>query len=101
MDRCLTARQHRVAEASESIGKEANRWQEQFYLGADEEAQVECGTNPASVERLRGTVLRTVQTFGRRRLAKAVGLSLRDVGAWVRTGAVTAAAIGGACRAAA
>lgn len=41
-----------VVQAIEYIGKKANRWEEQFYLGEDENAQVECGTDPDSGFRL-------------------------------------------------
>jgi hypothetical protein len=32
------------------IGKEANRWEEQFYLGYDPETQIEYGTDEESAE---------------------------------------------------
>jgi hypothetical protein len=100
LDRGLTVRRHVVVETIEYIGKEANRWEEQFYLGEDEEAQVEYGTDPASVERMRGTALRTVQTFKQGRVAKAAGLSLRDVGALAKEGKATPEALEKICRAA-
>jgi hypothetical protein len=28
------------------IGKEANRWEEQFFLGMDEDAEIEYGADP-------------------------------------------------------
>ena len=36
----------------EHIGKEANRWEEQLYLGLDLEAQTEYGTTPYYHERI-------------------------------------------------
>ena len=41
-----TRRRHIVAREIHTIGKEANRWEEQFFLGADPEAQAEYGMSP-------------------------------------------------------
>jgi hypothetical protein len=79
-----TVRRHIVVTAVEHIGKEANRWEEQLCLGEDPEAQIEYGTAPEDLERMRGTVLRAAQKFGQRALAKAAGVSLREVSAIVR-----------------
>ena len=45
-DRGLTKRRHVQAVALEYIGKEANRWEEQFYLGEIPGAQIEYGFMP-------------------------------------------------------
>lgn len=60
-DRGRTQRQPVHATAVELIGKEANRWEEQFFLGEDEDAQIVYGLIPASDafhERLGGFVRR-------------------------------------------
>ena len=66
LDRGATVRRHVAVTASEHIGKEANRWEEQFYLGEDSEAQIVYGTTPEDRERLRGGVLRAGRRFGQR-----------------------------------
>ena len=45
-DSGVTSRRHIVATAVEHIGKEANRWEKQLYLGLDLEAQTEYGSAP-------------------------------------------------------
>jgi transcriptional regulator with XRE-family HTH domain len=65
----------------EHIGKEANRWEEQHYLGLDVEAQTEYGTAPESLKRILETIARAGEKFGQRSLAKAAGVSLSEVSA--------------------
>lgn len=81
LDRGVTTRRHIVVDVVEHIGKEANRWEEQLYLGEDPEAQIEYGTSPEDLQRLLGSVLRKAQLFGQRQLATAAGLSLSEVSA--------------------
>jgi hypothetical protein len=42
-DRGRTERRHVVAVQILHIGKEANRWEEQYFLGPDDEAEIEYG----------------------------------------------------------
>ena len=73
-DRGRTQRQPVRATAIELIGKEANRWEEQFYLGEDQEAQIVYGLLPASDdfhERLAGFI----RKFGLARVAEVAGVS--------------------------
>ncbi len=84
LDAGVTDRRHVVVEAVEHIGKEANRWEEQLYLGEDPEAQIVYGTTPEDRERLRGTLLRAGRRFGQRALAEVAGVSAREVGAILR-----------------
>ena len=43
-DRGRTERRHVVALQILHIGKEANKWEEQYFLGPDDEAEIEYGT---------------------------------------------------------
>jgi hypothetical protein len=73
-DRGRTIRQPVRATGIELIGKEANRWEEQFYLGEDEDAQISYGLLPASDDfhqRLGGFIKR----FGLARVAEVAGVS--------------------------
>ncbi len=79
-----TTRRHVRAVAVEHIGKEANRWEEQLYLGEDPETQIVYGAAPEDRERLRGNVLRAGRRFEQRALAEAAGVSVREVGTILR-----------------
>jgi len=79
LDSGRTTRRHILATAVEHIGKEANRWEEQLYLGEDPEAQIVYGSTPEDWGRLRDGVLRAGQRFGSRALAEAAGVSVREV----------------------
>lgn len=52
LDSGTTERRHVLASGTMHIGKEANRWEEQFYLGLDAEAEVAYGSAPDGDERL-------------------------------------------------
>jgi plasmid maintenance system antidote protein VapI len=73
-DRGRTARQPVRASGIELIGKEANRWEEQFLLGEDDDAQVIYGLLPASDD-FHGQLGRFVERFGLSRVAGAAGVS--------------------------
>jgi hypothetical protein len=47
-DRGRTERRHVVALQILHIGKEANRWEEQYFLGPDDEAEIEYGVGPTA-----------------------------------------------------
>jgi hypothetical protein len=48
LDRGMTRRRYLRSVAFQNIGKEANEWEEQFYLGYDEDEQVDYGLGPKS-----------------------------------------------------
>jgi transcriptional regulator with XRE-family HTH domain len=80
-DSGITSRRHIAATAIEHIGKEANRWEEQFHLGLDSDAQTEYGTSPEDHERILDVVRQAGKKFGQRMIARAACVSLRDVSA--------------------
>ena len=61
------------------LSKEANRWEEQLYLGETPEAQIEYGVSPEQKERIRGSTLTLCRPFGPAKLARQAGLSVSDV----------------------
>lgn len=79
LDRGIVQRRHIQAIAIEYIGKEANRWEEQLYLGENPEAQIEYGVLPEQKKRLRGSTLTFCRPFGPAKLAQQAGLSVSDV----------------------
>ncbi len=83
-DSGVTTRRHVVATSTEHIGKEANRWEEQLYLGEDPEAQIVYGPAPDEPAALRDRVLRACQPFRVRELAEAAGLSVGEASSVLR-----------------
>jgi len=81
-----TLRRHIVVTGINHIGKEANRWEEQHYLGADPEAQIEYGVDPAGAE----SALHAIRSsrISQRRLAAESGISLRQISAILTAKAV-------------
>jgi hypothetical protein len=84
-DRGVTSRRHVIASTVEHIGKEANRWEEQFYVGLDLEAQTEYGIAPEDTERILGCLRVACERLGQRAVAKMVGMSLRDISTIVQS----------------
>jgi predicted transcriptional regulator len=76
-----TSRRHVLATAPEYIGKEANRWEEQFHLGLDAAAQTQYGTSPHGRDRSFQALVQAGKRFGQRKLAEAAGVSLSEVSA--------------------
>jgi hypothetical protein len=52
------------------IGKEANRWEEQFYLGADEDEQIDYGLASKESNRFLGTLRTGIRVTGQRKIAR-------------------------------
>ncbi len=76
-----TSRRHVLATALEHIGKEANRWEEQFHLGLDAAAQIEYGPSAQGRDRSLQALVQAGKRFGQRKLAEAAGVSLSEVSA--------------------
>ena len=74
-DRGVTGRRHIQAVAVEYIGKEANRWEEQFFLGETPDAQIEYGTSPTARKSILKVIARAARKFGKSALAATAGLS--------------------------
>jgi len=82
-DRGATARRHIQAAEIQRIGKEANRWEEQFHLGGDPEAQAEYGVSVDDQDQAIAMVRNAVARFGQRKLAKAAKISRNTLAAVV------------------
>lgn len=80
-DRGVTQRRHIQAVAVEYIGKEANRWEEQYFLGEMPEAQIEYGTSTNGKRQLLKLIARAARKFGKSTLAEAAGLSRQQLAA--------------------
>jgi hypothetical protein len=78
LDRGRTMRQPVRAIGIELIGKEANRWEEQFFLGEDEEAQIVYGPLP-ECDRFHERLAHFVGYFGLAQVAQVAGVSERSL----------------------
>jgi hypothetical protein len=70
--------------SSTSARRPANRWEEQFYVGLDHEAQTDYGLAPEDAERILDGLRVACERLGQRAVAKTVRMSLRDVSALVQ-----------------
>jgi transcriptional regulator with XRE-family HTH domain len=86
VDRGPTSRRHVLATSLEHIGKEANRWEEQFHLGLDVAAQTKYGPSSQGRHRVLNALVQAGKRFGQRKLklAEAADISLSEVSAVLR-----------------
>jgi hypothetical protein len=75
LDRGTTQRRHVRAVQIQYIGKESNKWEEQYYLGLDPEEEIRYGTRPAKRKSVAMAVRRIVDKLGLRAAAKELGIS--------------------------
>lgn len=75
LNKGITERRNIQAASIRNIGKESNKWEEQYYLGSDETSQIKYGS--AKIEYTENTkiIRRAIKQFGQRRIAKKVGIS--------------------------
>jgi hypothetical protein len=79
-----TSRRHvRPLGPINNIGKEANRWEEQFYLGAYSEAQVDYGVAESELNAYAAEVRARARQFGVREISRAGSVSVGTVSAFV------------------
>ena len=78
-DRGRTMRRHIYVTVITLIGKEANRWEEQLYVGMESEAQVEYGLTPKAHEDFIAKLKIAANTIGGKPLAQAMGISRRHL----------------------
>jgi len=74
-DRGPTRRRHVRAMRVEYIGKESNRWEEQYFLGPDEGADIPYGPNPNAPSAHIAELKLLVEQFGERAVALQIGVS--------------------------
>ena len=72
LDHGVTCRRHIAVTALDHIGKEANRSEEQFYVGLDHEAQTDYGLAPEDAERIVAYLRVACEQLGQRAVAKTV-----------------------------
>jgi hypothetical protein len=85
-DRGITQRRHVTPKTVRNIGKESNRWIEQFYLGGDERAEVEYGAMPKDGERALEKLRQQVTMIGQREVSRRTGISRRTLTKFTKGG---------------
>ena len=73
-DRGRTERRHVLATQLMHIGKEANKWEERYFLGADEEAEIEYDLAEAA-EVINERIHSVCRELGQREAARQLGIS--------------------------
>jgi hypothetical protein len=95
LDRGVTRRRYVYAAAVRNIGKEANEWEPQFYLGFDEDKQIDYGFAPKRSQKVLRALREEIKAFGgQRKLALESGIARQTVarlisGKRVRPGILT------------
>jgi hypothetical protein len=79
LNRGTTRRRQVYVATVRNIGKEANEWEAQFYLGFDEEEQVDYGLAPKSSHSLSRGMRVAVKRLGQRAVARESGVSRRTI----------------------
>ena len=79
LDKGRTQRRHIIVSSIHHIGKEANKWEEQYYLGIKEEAQIEYGISFDDQNALMNTLLHAITTYGTGAIAHDSGISSRYI----------------------
>jgi hypothetical protein len=74
-----TRRRHVHAIQIIYIGKEANRWEEQLFLGMDEDAEIDYGADPNAAAGLFGELTNAIGKFGKQQVASRIGVSRNTV----------------------
>jgi hypothetical protein len=75
LEQGITERRHIVVHSIQYIGKEANKWEEQYYTGLDLDSQVVYGSCAETLD----AVVQAIKKFGIKRMAEASNLSVRHL----------------------
>lgn len=75
LDRGVTERRHVKVAGIRHIGKEANNWEPQFFVGYDPEEQIDYGFGAAGRTRLAQLAREAADRIGQRQLAAKLGTS--------------------------
>jgi hypothetical protein len=84
LDRGETKRRHAEVIAIRHIGKESNRWEEQFYLGSDEGAEIDYGLSSEDTRAIIKRTRRLAKKLGQRKLANLVGMPQQTLSRWLQ-----------------
>jgi DNA-binding transcriptional regulator YiaG len=85
LDCGATIRQHVEVVAIRHIGKESNRWEEQFYLGSDKDAEFDYGISTDEIREIIKRIRRLAKELGQRKLAALMGIPQQTLSRWLRS----------------
>jgi len=85
-DRGCTRRRHNIASRILHIGKEANKWEEQYFLGPDDDAEIEYGVDQ-SADDIDVRLREHCRELGERGTARKLGISRTSLRRAMRLGA--------------
>jgi len=74
-DKGKTQRRHIIAKSIQHIGKEPNKWEEQFFIGLDSDAQIEYGQCLEQKKKQLEAVLKAIKTYDVQPMAFVARLS--------------------------
>jgi hypothetical protein len=75
LDRGVTQRRHVKVAGIRHIGKEANKWEEQFFVGFDDDEQIDYGLGDTGGARLADLAREAADRIGQRELALGLRIS--------------------------
>lgn len=75
VDMGTTIRRHVRVAGVRNIGKEADHWEEQLFLGLDGRAEIDHGLSPNDQGHLTSSLRLSQRTLGQRKLARKLGIS--------------------------
>jgi hypothetical protein len=79
-----TRRRHVEVTVIRHIGKESNRWKEQFHLGADEDAEIDYGLSSKDRRDIIKRILLLAKELGQRKLAASMGIPQQTLSRWLQ-----------------
>ena len=86
LDRGTTSRRHIYVTEIEYIGKESNKWEDQFYFGYDEDQEIRYGNEPKANKSLQNDLKKFVDAKGQRTAAKEIGISRSKLSKFLKIG---------------
>jgi hypothetical protein len=74
-----TERRHVIGIDLKMIGKEADRWEEEYFLGLGRDMPIEYGSDPLAAEKTFALLREAIETFGKAKVAGVSGIDRRTL----------------------
>ena len=79
LDKGKTRRRHIIVQSVQLIGKEANKWEEQYHVGLDKDAQNEYGVSAEEQPQMKNTILEAIEKYGTKLISEKSGFTQRHI----------------------